>query len=176
MKNMVVGILVVFLVAAFTQPLIEFSNILKDKVMLNAAIRNSCRAARNNALASTDYSDSSGPNMGDMNACIKENDFRRFFAEAFSATLGIEVVDSKVNPMKFKAGKYWNEITVRIDLEYDDISDYDFNFSGRGASMVTVELKTPYLFWTKLLKSAVKASDKVYSINETTVFLVQIMN
>lgn len=175
MKNMIIGIFVVVLAAAFAQPLIEFSNMLKEKVTLGAAILNSCRAARNNALASVDYYDS-GLNMGDMNAYIKEDAFRYFFAEAFSETLGVAIIDSSANPMRFGGSERWNEITVRVDLEYDDTSDLGLGFSGRGMSRATVTLETPYVFRTSLLQQAATASGEAYNIDETRVFVVQIVN
>lgn len=174
MKNMIIGILVVILIAAFIQPLMEFSNVLKEKVTLGAAILNSCRAARNNALASVDYYDSFR-NIGDLNAYIEEDEFRRFFAEAFSQTLRVDVIDNSVNPMRFRGNEYWNEITVWVDFEYDT-AEHKSDFSGRSISKATVEAETPYLFRTALLQAAASASRVEYKIEEKAFFLVQIIN
>jgi len=172
MKNMAIGIFVVILVMSFMQPLLEVSNLLKEKVTLGAAILNSCRAARNNAIASVDYYGSEW-NMGDMNAYIDEEEFRRFFAEAFAETLHLDdSVDATVNPMIFRANERWNEITVWVWLDYEDSGD----FENRGITRATVEVETPYLFQTSLLQRAAAASSVVYDIREETVFLVQIIN
>ena len=171
MKNMVIGILVALLASAFIQPLIEVSNVLKEKVALGAAILNSCRAARNNALASVNYYDSDR-NMGDLNAYIDIVEFRRFFAEAFSETLGVGVIDSTVNPMRFGASARWDEITVDISLDYEDSGD----FENRGVSGAVVAAETRYLFRTGLLQRAASASGASHSIHETRTFSVQIIN
>ena len=171
MKNMFIGVFVVILAAAFIQPLIEVSNALKEKVTLGAAILNSCRAARNNALVSVSYYDSDR-NMGDLNAYISEAEFRRFFAEAFSETLGVGVIDPGADPMRFEANNRWNAITVEVQLEYDGSGD----FENRGKSIVTVAAVTPYVFRTSLLQEASDASRVVYNITETRVFTVQVIN
>jgi len=172
MKNMVIGIFVLFLAVAFLQPLIEVSNVLKEKVTLGAAILNSCRAARNNALASVDYDDYHDMNMGDLNAFIEEDEFRRFFAEAFSETLGVDILDLGAGPIRFRANERWNEITVSVYLGYDDSG----GFENRGMGEATVELETPYLFRTSLLQMAAASSGLAYSLNETRSFSVQIIN
>ena len=175
MKNMALGILIVVFIAAFIQPLIEIANVLKDKVTLGAAILNSCRAARNNALASLDYYNGGG-NMGDLNASIDEDGFRSFFAESFSETLGVDIINASTNPMRFGENARWGEISVRIDLAYNDASDFSFVFSGRGMSRITVRLETPYVFRTGLLQSMAGASEGCYNIEETRVFFVQMIN
>ena len=159
------------LAAAFIQPLIEVSNVLKEKVTLGAAIMNSCRAARNNALTSVNYY-SSDRNMGDLNAFIDEGEFRRFFAEAFSETLGVGIIDSAANPMEFGASERWGAITVDVRLDYDESGD----FENRGRSTATVEVETPYVFRTSLLQKASASSEVAYNITETRVFSVQIIN
>lgn len=174
MKNMMISILTALLIMAFAQPLLEYSNVLKEKVTLGAAILNSCRSARNNSIVSVDYFDSD-MTIGDMNAYIDEDEFRHFFAEAFSDTLRVDVIDEKSNPMRFRANKFWNEITVNVDIE-NDISDYHPRFSGRSMSKVTVEVRTLYLFRTGLLQAAANTSRVEYPIAGKKVFLVQIIN
>ena len=173
MKNMMVGILIVMLMAALAQPLIEFSIVINESVALDAAVLNSCRAARNNALASADYY-GSGQILGDLNACIEEDEFRRYFAEAFSETLGVGIVDSSANPMRFGENERWNNITIWVDFEYDD-----GGFDGRGVSRATIEAETPYKFRTSLLRSASTLSGGTYNLGERgapMTFIVQIVN
>ena len=175
MRNMAVGILIVVLIAAFIQPLIEIANVLKEKVTLGAAILNSCRAARNSALASGDYY-SGGENMGDLNAFLDEDRFRSFFAEAFSETLGVDIVGMSANTIHFAANARWDSIDVRIDLEYDDASNFGLAFSGRGVSRATIQANSPYVFRTGILRSMADASGGGYRIEEKKVFLVQMIN
>ena len=174
MKNMMIGILIAILIAAFSQPLIEFMFVINESVALDSAVRNSCRAARNNALASFEYY-SSDLVMGDLNAYIEGEEFRRFFAEAFSETLGVGIIDASSNPMKFEENERWNKITVWVDYDYGDSGE----FEGRGVSKATIEVETPYKFRTSLLQIAAEVSAGTYNLGERgapVTFFVQIVN
>ena len=173
MKNMMIGILIVILMAALAQPLIEFSIVINECVALDAAVLNSCRAARNNALASAEYYGSEQI-LGDLNAYIDGDEFRRFFAEAFSETLGVGIIDASANPMRFGENDRWNKITVWVDFDYDDGA-----FDSRGVSKATIEVETPYKFRTGLLRSASAVSGGTYNLGERgapMTFIVQIIN
>jgi len=174
MKSMIIGILAVFLVAALTQPLVEFAVVINESVALDSAIMNSCRAARNNALASVDYYYSDRI-IGDLNASIEEDMFRRFFAEAFSETLGVSIIDASANPMRFGENERWNATTVWVDYDYDESGA----FGSRGISSVTVEVETPYKFRTSLLQIAAVATGGTYNLGQRgapMTFFVQIVN
>ena len=174
MKNMMIGILIMILAAALTQPLLEFAVVLNERVALDSAIMNSCRAARNNALASVDYY-SSDLIMGDLNAYIQGDEFRRFFAEAFSETLGVGIIDASVNPIRFGENARWNAATIWVGFDYDDSGGND----GYGVSSVTIEVEIQYRFRTRLLQIAAAASGGTYNLGqrgEPMTFYVQVVN
>ena len=179
MRNMAIGIFVSFLIIALLQPLIEASNLMKDKVVLGSAILNSCRAARNNALSTVDYYVYDGEELiiGNLSAFLEEKEFCAFFAEAFCETLGVDLIGPSENPMIFDGNGLWNKITVDIELEFDKGAYPDTEqFENRGVGKVIVNVETPYLFRTSLLKTFVEITGGEYTIKETRVFLVQIIN
>ena len=180
MKGTAIGIFIAVLLLTFLQPLIEMANVMKEKVTLGAAILNSCRAARNNALESYDgyFDDYAGDHkMGDLDAFIEEDMFREFFAEAFGQTLNLGVTYSSGGKISFESidGR-WGEMTVEVDLEYDDADVFDFDFSGRRMSSATVRVETPYVFRTVPLKTMASITGGVYRITETRKFIVQMIN
>ena len=171
---MAIGILIVILAAALTQPLIEFAIVLNERVALDSAIMNSCRAARNNALAAAYYYRSDRI-VGDLNAYIEEAEFRRYFAEALAETLEVSIIDSTANPIKFGGNRRWNSVVIWFGFDYDD----DGDFEGHGAGSVTIEVETPYKFRTALLRTAADASGGTYNLgrrSEPMTFYVQVVN
>ena len=75
-------ILITLLLTAAIQPVGELANILKEKVVLNAALLNSCRAARNNAVSIW--------HMMNLEAYINQADFIQLYSDAFSESLDLD--------------------------------------------------------------------------------------
>ena len=183
MKTTIIGIFVTVLTLMLLQPLLEIANVLKEKVTLGTAILNSCRAARNNAIASfDDYFDgySGDHKIGDLNAYIDEDMFREFFTEAFAETLRLNKTYSSGGEIRFDStdGR-WGRITVFLSWDYDDTNTFDYDFTGRMMNSVTIRIETPYVFRTGLLQTVVGAAGYAggsYNITETRTFIVQIIN
>ena len=168
-KSVAVIILVVFLLNGIIQPLIETSNVLKEKIALGAAILSSCRAARNNALMD-DY-------MRDLNANIDEAAFKQYFAEAFCQTLELDLISpAGGGDMVFSSSSgRFEPITVSLTLN----APTDLYFTEREVITAQIALSTPYVFRTSLLKQAFSAMPPAshrFLVTETRVFEVQIIN
>ena len=177
MKNPIIAVFAAIIVLALLTPLLEVFNVFTEKMILSAALLNSCRGATNDSL-SDDYNDISR-SAGDLNASIDRGEFMRLFAGAFSATLGISVVDdSGPGPVLFAPGGRWGPISVGIEWEDGDTSASGFGFGGRGMSSVRVDLTTPYIFKTGLLRKYAGSfgSGNEYIINESVSYIVQIIN
>ena len=167
MKGIAIAILIVMLSAVFTQPLIETANILKEKIILDSAILNSCRSARNNSLI---YG-----RLSDLDGAIDEDYFKEQFSVAFSDTLALTPLDLTGSVLRFTSPSLrWNRIDVTIDIK--PYAEEDLDFEGRGMSIATVRVETPYIFRTSLLKSAVGLSNRDFMITEKRTFVVQIIN
>jgi hypothetical protein len=166
MRSVAVSLLVILLLIAFLQPLIEMSNVLKEKVTLSAAILNSCRAARNNALVDEE--------MRDLNAQISEELFKQYFAEAFCETLELNMISPSGSPgdMVFSSSSgRWNNISVSLSF-----SQHTFS-SGREGTRMELELSTPYVFRMSILRElAGLLPDNNFEIIEVRSFDVQIIN
>ena len=175
-------VLIAVLLTAAIQPLGELANILKEKVVLNAALMNSGRAAHNNALNIW--------HMMNLEARVNENDFIELFSEAFSRSLNLShnfIRSANVNnTVVFTSNdedERFNPITVEFSFEhnirYSDIDDIDFGdtvYHDRPVTVVTVRMETPYLFRTFLLRQANGVSNDDYLITETRKFLLQVIN
>ena len=165
MKGVAKAILIVLLIWAFTQPLIEMSIALTDKVQLGAAMLNSCRSARANALTNSQ--------MRDLNAAIDLESFSEYFAEAFCETLNLTENSLPGTAMVFTSldGR-WETITVRLDL-YTFTDDY---LGDREAIQAEISLTTQYIFRTPLLREMAAIFPAAYNITETRRFDVQMTN
>ncbi|MCL2048459.1 MAG: hypothetical protein FWG87_07000 [Defluviitaleaceae bacterium] len=166
MRSIAVAILVIVLLVAILQPLIETSNVLKEKVTLGAAILNSCRAARSNALNDED--------MRDLNAYINETMFKQYFAEAFCETLELDLISPiGAGDLVFSSPSgRWGVITVSLQLD----SPSDLYFSGREVIKADISLSTPYVFRMSLLRETAGLLPSAFMITETRGFEVQIIN
>jgi type IV secretory pathway VirB6-like protein len=161
---MVIWIFMALMLTVFAQPLIETANVFKDKITLSAAISNSSRVARINALK---YEE-----LRDLEADIdEEGAFRRHFAEAFGNTLGLICADPLASRMRFSApGRQWNDIFIDIVFEYRD-SDSGFD---RQMAEVRIALETDYAFATRFVEEVSRGGS--YRISEERVFMMQIIN
>ncbi|MCL2146651.1 MAG: hypothetical protein FWH52_02475 [Synergistaceae bacterium] len=167
MKGIAIAILIVLLLGVVIQPLIETSNVLKEKVTLGAAILSSCRAARGNALMDE--------RMRDLNANIDEDIFKHYFAEAFSETLGVYLSSPSGlhGRMEFTSPSgRWDQITVDLTLQ----SPHEIYFSGHEVIQAEIYLSTPYVFRTPLLRDAAALLPNSFEITETRNFEAQIIN
>jgi hypothetical protein len=165
MKSIAVIILIVVLTAVFLHPLIETSNLLKEKIILDSAILNSCRSARNNSLV---YD-----SLSNLQGFIDADVFKEQFSIAFAESLELTPLDLTGSRLSFTSpSARWDRIDVRIDVELipDDL------FEGRGKSIASVSVETPYVFRTSLLKAAVGEIGQDFKIKQERRFVVQVIN
>ncbi|GHU50708.1 hypothetical protein AGMMS49975_02280 [Clostridia bacterium] len=162
MKSAVYAIFAAFVTIAFLQPLIETANLLTEKVRLDSALLNSCRAARYNSLVDE--------RMRDLNAEIEEDIFKEYFAEAFSQTLKLNILSPESGKMAFSSshGGRYEKITVALSISPSE------DFGGRSVAVAELDLSTPYVFQTALLRRV--ASGSAYQINERRLFKIQVVN
>jgi len=175
MKSMITIPFTAIIIIMIMQPMIEIYSLMTHKVELGAAILNSCRAARNNAVM--DYYFEGGGNAADLEAYIDDVKIMEFFADAFSKTLGVDnpQIDLSGNTVRFDGNQRWN--WIKVVIEWDDEEDGN-HLDGRIISRATVELKTPYMFKTGLLKRLIgqDGDNHGYHITELRLFDVQIVN
>ena len=179
MKWPAVLVLATLLLTVAIQPIGELANILKEKVVLNSALLNSCRAAQNNAI-NTWY-------LMNLDAYINEGDFMQLFSDAFSQSLNLThnydrntTIDNRVT-FTSNDGRF-NPIIMEFDLRnttFDELGDEDLSITGvhnRPVTLVTVTMETPYLFRTYWLRQANGALNDDYLITDARRFLIQIIN
>jgi len=160
-------ILAALILSAAIQITGEFANILKEKLVLNAALVNSCRAAHNNSLDIW-Y-------MMNLDAHVGEDDFIQLFSDEFAKSLDLtHNFDKSANTdnrvvFVSNAGRF-NAITV--SFEYSDAADSH----GRPVTRVTVNLRTPYMFRTYWLSLVNGVSNDDYLLTDNREFIVQIIN
>jgi len=171
--------LVAILLSAAIQPIGEFANILREKVVLNAALINSGRAARNNAISIW--------HMMNFEAYINEADYIQLFSDALSESLDLSH-DYNRNTNTDNRVTYasnndrFNDITIHFAFQnttYSGLNDADIgitNYHDRPVTLVTVTMETPYLFRTFWLRSLNGISNDDYLLMDTRKFLVQIVN
>ena len=171
MKGIALSILITMLTAAFLQPLIETANVLKEKIALETAVLNSCRAAKNNSLLEVVSDDNYG--ISDLDAYISVERFKAHFARAFADTLNLDETIYSSHMSFTSPSNRWNQINVWVSLD-----DYDSGgrFEGRSVSKIIVRLETNYVFRTNLLQAAVGDGGNSYKITIERPILVQIIN
>ena len=181
MKWPAVLVLMAILLSAAIQPLGELANILKEKVVLNAALVNSCRAAQNNAV-NIWY-------LMNLDAFVNPDDYMELFSDAFSESLGLaHDFDRRTNGdnrvITFTSAERFADITVEFEFEnfgYDDDSlSYEIigvsGFHDRRVTLVTVSMETPYHFRTFWLREANGITSDDYLLTDTRKFLVSVIN
>jgi len=176
MRSIALVILIIFLSAAFMQPMLETANVYKEKIALGAAILNSCRAASNRALIDED--------MRNMDAVIDRLSFAEYFAEAFGDTFDIvlespPIITGDTVSMSFNTSERWARIGILLkfqDMAYIDSSGSGYDL-GYNEAVLDISLTTPYIFRTKLLRQAMNAIAATdYTITENRRFIVRVIN
>jgi len=167
-------VLVAVIVSAFVPMIGEFINVLRERVVLDAALVNSARAANNNAMNIW--------HMMMLDAVVNEDDFIRFFSESFSDSLGLSYNNAAIgNPMVFTSdsGRF-NDITVSFAFDFNFVPSggdvFALAHDDRSVTLVTLEMETPYLFRTFWLRTVNGASNDNFLLRATRPFIVQVVN
>ncbi|MCL2633124.1 MAG: hypothetical protein FWD34_01270 [Oscillospiraceae bacterium] len=162
MKSIAAVILAIVLLSVVITQLSETSNVLKEKVTLDAAVLTSCRVASGLSLENSE--------LRDLELLINEAEFMQFFSEAFCSTLDVELINAAVDSMIFASpsGRF-NDITLRFEF-------YTVDYSGREVMIVRVDLSTPYVFRTALLREASGFATGVSHITGSQMFEIALVN
>ena len=168
-------VLIVVLLSAAIQPVGEFVNILREKVVLNSALMNACRAARDNSL-NIWY-------MMNLDAHVNEDEFVSEFSRAFAKSLNLAAINRVGNELEFISndGRF-NVISITFDMEYTTYEELDDDSLGvtdnhdRPVTLVTARMETPYKFRTYWMKQANGVSNDRYRLTATRKVLMQIIN
>lgn len=143
MKNIAIGILVVLVASILLEPLAEVVNVAREKVILNSALYNACRAAEDQSREYT--------LMRDLDSKVDEERFREYFAEAFESALNVELESSSSgDTLIFRPNNPDQYSDFEVNLNFDQKEDDQG--TGRIITAVTVTAKSTYKFKTKYLK------------------------
>ena len=154
----------------------EYASVMNDKMVLNAALRNSTRAARNNSINIW--------HLMELDAYIDEQRFIFEFSRAFADSLDLTpAIDFDNNKVVFtNSGDRFNPITVEIELyntTYDELDDNRLGitvYHDRPVTVMTARMETPYRFKTHWLALANGVSNEDYLLISEHTFLIQIIN
>jgi uncharacterized protein YueI len=164
MRNIALGLLMVVLLSIFIEPLVEFLNVYRERIVLGSALTNAARAAKNRSLV---YE-----SQRQLDAKVDEDRFVDLFSESFEDAMQLRLEKRDGHMLSFSSmdGKY-NNFTVT--LEFEETTDY----SERTISKVTVRAESDYKFKTKYLKLADDAGkDVAYKLIEERKLLLSVKN
>lgn len=151
MKNVAIGLFVVFLTTVLLQPIAEFMNLTREKITIGTALTNAARSAKDRSLE-YDF-------QINLDAQVNEDRFYRYFGEAFEDALDLTWSNKGLDrhSLKFTSedGRY-GEFTVELEIEekVDDSTEQHF-------SIVHITAETNYQFQSKYLQLAEAASNDV---------------
>lgn len=145
MRSIAAAILAVLLASILIEPLVEMANVFREKLQLNAAVTNACRAAKDRAL---EYEQLRG-----LDAKVNPERFKRYFAEAFGDALNLTQKSDTGDEVTFTSDDgQFNDFTVTFDF-----SDETDSGTEQEISTVQVEAEANYKYKTKYLKMAEEA-------------------
>ncbi|MGZ9584922.1 hypothetical protein [Paenibacillus marinisediminis] len=165
MRNIALGLLLVILLSIFIEPLVEFLNVYRERIVLGSALSNAARAAKNRSLV---YE-----SQRQLDAKVDEDRFVDLFSESFEDAMQLTRKKRDGHILSFTSidGKY-NDFTVTLDFE--ETTDYS---SERTISKVTIRAESEYKFKTKYLKIADAAGKDVgYKLIEERKLLLSVKN
>ncbi len=154
----------VILLSIFIEPLVEFLNVYRERIVLGSALTNAARAAKNRSLV---YE-----SQRQLDAKVDQDRFVDLFSESFEDAMQLRLEKRDGHTLSFSSmdGKY-NDFTVT--LEFEETTDY----SKRTISKVTVRAESDYKFKTKYLKLTDDAGkDVAYKLIEERKLLLSVKN
>jgi len=165
MRNIALGLLMVILLSIFIEPLVEFLNVYRERIVLGSALTNAARAAKNRSLV---YE-----SQRQLDAKVNQDRFVDLFSESFEDAMQLRLEKRDGHTLSFSSvdGKY-NDFTVT--LKFEETTD---DASERTISKVTVIAESDYKFKTKYLKLADDAGkDVTYKLIEERKLLLSVKN
>lgn len=197
MRMTAIGIVIAIVAGIAMQPLFEMMNLFKEAVSLNAALMNSCRVARANSLNASRMRDLEAfinlDSLEDEHGNVITVGLADSFSKAFCQSLELTELayqrsgsgsENKTLVFQSNDGRF-KDITVELNIEngltYSDIGDTgafgDTVDHDRLVSVITADMKTPYVFITRWLRDAHQFTpDNEYEITSSKKLIVQIIN
>ncbi|RIX50816.1 hypothetical protein D3P08_19155 [Paenibacillus nanensis] len=133
------GILTILFASLILVPLVEMAVVYREKIVMDSAIRNASRVAKDRALEFE--------GIRNLDADMDEERFKDYFSEAFEDVMNLSESSSTGNAIKYESidGKF-NAFTV----------EFDFNEVEREeglVSEVTIRAEAAYKFKTQLMRT-----------------------
>ena len=163
MKSVAWGLLITFLSLILIMPIVEMANVMREKILIGAALTNACRAARDLSLQYEDHRN--------IDAVLDVDEFVQHFARSFEDALGLTAIDVSGTTLEFSSvSGAFNNITVNLSFNAGTGSDQ------RAFTVVRMTAQTPYKFKTKLMQLTESATGIEYEMRSERLLLVQIVN
>lgn len=141
MRQLAIVVLSIILLASFIQPLTEVAEACRQKLLINAALNNSFRAARDRSLTEE--------SIQDLDAKMDTGLFYGYFSEAFCDSLDLSERSKSVGKSGYiefdSSADKFNAIRVEIHI-------YDDSYEDRDAEEVELHAETAYKFKIGCLK------------------------
>jgi hypothetical protein len=133
------GILTIVLASLVLVPLLETAIVYREKIVMDSAIRNASRVAKDRALEFE--------GIRNLDADMDEARFMDYFSEAFEDVMNLSETSSTSRTIKYESvdGKF-NTVTVDFDF-------YEAEREEGLVSEVTVRAEAAYKFKTKLMRT-----------------------
>lgn len=165
MRQLAVVVLAIVLFSSFVQPLTEVAEACRQKVLINTALNNSFRAARDRSLTEA--------SIRDLDAEMDIDIFYEYLSEAFCDSLDLVETARNVGSsgsIEFEStDDKFNKIRLEIDISEDSYED-------REAEEVEIHAETPYKFKIGALKLIQKYAESDYVMEFDKTYLLWVKN
>ncbi len=167
MKNIAIGILLLILLSVLLQPLIEISNVMREKVLLSSAMNNASRVARDSSYTYEFHRD--------LHGVLDLETFRSEFSEVFQSAMEVKRTSTVGNTMIFTSDNDKFH-PIHITLDFREETDY-LTVTEQTTTIVDITAETKYKFKRRLLALAESAGfDLDYYLIEERKFILQVKN
>lgn len=162
MRMIAYGLLTVILSSFLIVPMVELAIVYREKIVLDSAVRNASRVAKDRAL---EYE-----HMRNLDAVMDEERFKDYFAETFEDAMNMSRSSSAGNTLRFTSddGKFL-PFTITLDFFEED--------DGRQVSKVTIRAEADYKFKTALMRTAERLNPNVnYELSTERTYILSVRN
>lgn len=139
MRMVAYGILTIVFASLILVPLVEMAVVYREKIVMDSAIRNASRVAKDRALEFE--------GIRNLDADMDEERFKDYFSEAFEDVMNLSESSSTGNAIKYESidGKF-NTVTVEFDFYEEDRPE-------GVVSEVNIKAEAAYKFKTQLMRT-----------------------
>lgn len=147
MRMIAYGLLTVILSSFLIVPMVELAIVYREKIVLDSAVRNASRVAKDRALEFE--------HMRNLDAVMDEERFKQYFSEAFEDGMNLSQNSSAGRILRFTSndGKFHPFTISLYFFEEDD---------GRQLSKVTIRAESDYKFKTALMRTAASLNSNIH--------------